>query len=378
MSNEQKRIRKNYRAQFMSKRWKEQKREQLYRFVEEMRADRRVLAKRGIAAALVLVMAVVAVGIATHRGNAVQAKNDVSEEAALQTAVASVGNPTDTIRAVGDGITIAPKYEFVPDESTQSFGDGVNSRFGILIDLDENKVVADRDPETKMYPASMTKVLTVLVAAENITPEQLDDMCTVTFETTNYSYINECSVVGFEVGEQVSVRDLFYGTILCSGADASLTLAEYVAGSHEAFVDLMNAKLDQLGIGDTSHFTNCVGLFDENHYTTAHDMAVIMAAALDNELCAEVLKTRERNIEPNEFHPEGQWLYDKFIGWIEDQDINGTIIGAKTGYVMESGNCCVSALLSNGGHRYILVTGKADSSLMERQDHVAIYQNYTN
>ena len=378
MSNEQKRIRKNYRAQFMSKRWKEQKREQLYRFVEEMRADRRVLAKRGIAAALVLVMAVVAVGIATHRGNAVQAKNDVSEEAALQTAVASVGNPTDTIRAVGDGITIAPKYEFVPDESTQSFGDGVNSRFGILIDLDENKVVADRDPETKMYPASMTKVLTVLVAAENITPEQLDDMCTVTFETTNYSYINECSVVGFEVGEQVSVRDLFYGTILCSGADASLTLAEYVAGSHEAFVDMMNAKLDQLGIGDTSHFTNCVGLFDENHYTTAHDMAVIMAAALDNELCAEVLKTRERNIEPNEFHPEGQWLYDKFIGWIEDQDINGTIIGAKTGYVMESGNCCVSALLSNGGHRYILVTGKADSSLMERQDHVAIYQNYTN
>ena len=378
MSNEQKRIRKNYRAQFMSKRWKEQKREQLYRFVEEMRADRQVLAKRGIAAALVLVMAVAAVGIATHRGNAVQAKDDTSEEATLQTAVASVGNPTDTIRAVGDGITIAPKYEFVPDENTQSFGGDVNSRFGILIDLDDNKVVADRDPETKMYPASMTKVLTVLVAAENITPEQLDDMCTVTFETTNYSYINECSVVGFEVGEQVSVRDLFYGTILCSGADASLTLAEYVAGSHEAFVDMMNAKLDQLGIGDTSHFTNCVGLFDENHYTTAHDMAVIMAAALDNELCAEVLKTRERNIEPNEFHPEGQWLYDKFIGWIEDQEINGTIIGAKTGYVMESGNCCVSALLSNGGHRYILVTGKADSSLMERQDHVAIYQNYTN
>ena len=362
----------------MSKRWKEQKRDQLIRFVEEMRADRRVLAKRSIAAVLVLAVAVGAVAVATRRGNSVEAKADTEKENALQVAVTSVGNPTGDIRALGDGIVITPKYEFVSDENTKNFGGEVNSRFGVLIDLDENKVVADRDPQTKMYPASMTKVLTVLVAAENITPEQLDDMCTVTFETTNYSYINECSVVGFEVGEQVSVRDLFYGTILCSGADASLTLAEYVAGSHEAFVDLMNAKLEKLGISETSHFTNCVGLFDENHYTTAHDMAVIMAAALDNELCAEVLKTRERNIEPNEFHPEGQWLYDKFIGWIEDQEINGTIIGAKTGYVVESGNCCVSALLSNGGHRYILVTGKADSSLMERQDHVAIYQNYTN
>ncbi|MCR5640752.1 MAG: serine hydrolase [Lachnospiraceae bacterium] len=371
---EQKRIKRRYKAQFMSKRWKEQKRENFRHFMERFPAKSHYLWKRGIAAFVIVAVIAVATILARHQGSAskVEAEEELS---AAQVVTNYVGNPTATVVTCG-AVKLTPKYNFVPDDSTQGFAN-INSQFGVLIDLDENRVVASKDPQTKMYPASMTKVLTVLVAAEHITPEQLDDVCTVTFDTTNYSYVNECSVVGFEVNEQVKVRDLFYGTILCSGADASLTLAEYVAGTHENFVVMMNEKLKELGISETSHFTNCVGLFDENHYTTAHDMAVIMAAALDNELCAEVLKTREYNIDPNTFHPEGQWLYDKFIGWIEDQEINGTIIGAKTGYVQESGNCCVSALRSTGGHRYICVTGKAESSLMERLDHVAIYQTYT-
>ena len=366
---EPKRIQRNYKAQFMSKRWKEQK-------LELLSSHWKVLLGGAVAVVAVIVAAVVVIPQVSQKVQTKAAETE-AEPTMADVILDYLDNPTSDIVTLGQQTDSVRRYEFVADDDTKSFGEGVNSRFGILIDLDENHVVASRDPETKMYPASMTKVLTVLVAAEHITPEQLDDVATVTFETTNYSYINECSVVGFEVGEQVTIRDLFYGVILCSGADASVTLAEYVAGSHEAFVDMMNEKLEKLGISDTTHFTNCVGLFDEDHYTTASDMAVIMAAALDNELCAEVLKTREHNIDPNEFHPEGQWLYDKFIGWIEDQEINGTIIGAKTGYVIESGNCCVSALLSNGGHRYILVTGKADSSLMERQDHVAIFQNYT-
>ena len=375
-TEEPKRIRRNYKAQFMSKRWKEQKRDSLQQHLRHMRRNSKLFMRGGIAVVAILAIVVVSVALHHSKDNASTVKAEAEVEVAQQV-VDLVSPPTESVVALGTEITIPLKYEFEENENTQSFGGGVNSQFGILIDLDTNEVVASRAPETMMYPASMTKVLTVLVAAENIAESQLDDVATVTFDTTNYSYVNECSVVGFEPGEQVKVRDLFYGVILCSGADASLTLAEYVAGTHENFVDMMNAKLEQLGISETTHFTNCVGLYDDNHYTTAHDMAVIMAAALDNELCAEVLKTREYNIDPNEFHPEGQWLYDKFIGWIEDQEINGTIIGAKTGYVQESGNCCVSALLSTGGHRYICVTGKAESSMMERLDHVAIYQNYT-
>ena len=131
----------------------------------------------------------------------------------------------------------------------------------------------------------MTKLLTILVAAEHISEEQLDDTFTMTIDITDYSYVNDCSNVGFLVDEKVPVRDLFYGTILPSGGDAAVGLATYVAGSHEAFVDMMNEKLEELGISESAHFTNCVGLYDVNHYCTIYDMAIIMKAALQNELC---------------------------------------------------------------------------------------------
>ena len=99
---------------------------------------------------------------------------------------------------------------------------------------------------------------------------------------------------------------LFYGTILSSGADAALGLATYVAGSQEAFVALMNEKLEELGIADTAHFTNCVGLYDEAHKCTVSDMAVILEAAMDNDLCREVLGARTYETLPTADHPEGQ------------------------------------------------------------------------
>ena len=100
----------------------------------------------------------------------------------------------------------------------------------------------------------------LLVAAEHI--ENLDDTVTITIDITDYCYVNDCSVVGFALDEVVPVRELLYGTILPSGADAALALAKYVAGSQEAFVALMNEKLEELGLSDTAHFTNCVGLYD--------------------------------------------------------------------------------------------------------------------
>ena len=136
----------------------------------------------------------------------------------------------------------------------------------------------------------MTKSMTILVAAENL--KSLDDTVTITIDITDYCFVNDCSVVGYELGESVTVRELLYGTILPSGADAALALAIYVAGSHEAFVELMNQKAEELGIADTTHFTNCVGLYNEAHHCTVRDMAVILNAAMENELCREVLGAR--------------------------------------------------------------------------------------
>ena len=186
-----------------------------------------------------------------------------------------------------------------------------------------------------------------------------------------------CSVVGLMVDETVSVRELFYGTILSSGADAALGLATYVAGSQEAFVALMNEKLEELGLSDTAHFTNCVGLYDEAHKCTVSDMAVMLEAAMDNDLCREVLGARTYETAPTTDHPEGQILSNWFLRRIEDKDTGDvTVTGAKTGYVAESGNCAVSCGETADGRRYICVTADAHSAWRAIYDHVDLYKTY--
>ena len=150
-------------------------------------------------------------------------------------------------------------YTAQTTDATTSVDDEVQSTNGIFIDLATGNILFDRDAHTRINPASMTKVLTVLVAAEHVT--DWSDTFEITPEITNYSYVHDCSAVGFSNNEVVTVEDLFYGTVLCSGGDAALGLATYVAGSQEAFVDMMNEKLKELGLSDTAHFTNCVGLY---------------------------------------------------------------------------------------------------------------------
>ena len=137
-------------------------------------------------------------------------------------------------------------FEAHKTEKTEKFPKSVVSSRGILIDVESGDILAAEGAHKRIVPASMTKILTVLVAAEHITPEQMDDKVEITIDITDYSYRNDCSNTGYEVGEKVTVRDLFYGTILPSGADSAVALATYVAGSHEKFVDMMNEKLEEM------------------------------------------------------------------------------------------------------------------------------------
>lgn len=270
-----------------------------------------------------------------------------------------------------------PVYEFKENgQTSEIYGEEVISTHGILIDESTDTIVASKGAKDRISPASMTKVLTVLVAAENMTEEQLEDTFTMTLEITDYSYVNDCSNVGFLDGELVKVKDLFYGTILPSGGDAAVGLATYVAGSHEAFVELMNEKLDALGLSDTAHFTNCVGLYDANHYCTVYDMAVIMKAALQNDLCKKVLGEKCYTTSPTTEHPEGITISNWFLRRIEDKETSGEVLGAKTGFVAQSGNCAVSYSISDAGTPYICVTAGSASSWRCIYDHVEIYNRY--
>lgn len=270
-----------------------------------------------------------------------------------------------------------PPIQFVEtDDTAYIYAEEVMSTNAILVREDTNEITAMKGAYERINPASMTKVLTVLVAAEYISPAELNNTFTMTRDITDYAYVNDCSSVGFLENEVVTVRDLFYGTVLSSGGDAAVGLATYVAGSHETFVDMMNAKLKELGLNETAHFTNCVGLYDEDHYCTVYDMAVIMKAAVQNEMCRDFLSLHTYTTTTTEQHPEGITISNWFLRKIEDKDSGGEVICAKTGYVTESKNCAVSYATCADGKPYICVTTGADSGWRCIYDHVEIYNRY--
>ena len=314
---------------------------------------------------IIIITAVVVLGKKTGTD-----EESMGQDDAVKEAIASASSISQIFAST-------PVYTFESTSDTATiYSEEVISTNAILINESTDTIVASKGAKERISPASMTKVLTVLVAAEQLTEEDLDDTFTMTREITDYAYVNDCSTVGFLDGEKVPVRDLFYGTTLHSGGDAAVGLATYVAGSHEAFVDMMNAKLEAMGLADSAHFTNCVGLYDVEHYCTVYDMAVIMKAAMQNEMCREFLSAHSYTTTPTTEHPEGIEISNWFLRRIEDKDTGGEVLCAKTGYVVQSKNCAVSYGTFEGGTPYICVTAGSTSSWRCIYDHVEIYNRY--
>ena len=271
-----------------------------------------------------------------------------------------------------------PTWTIHTTENTAQVSPDFPSQYVLLLDLETGEVLAQRDRTARINPASMTKILTLLVSAEHITKGALEmGHFTMTRAVADYTFSNNCSVVGYEVDEVIPAKELFYGCILCSGADACMGLALTVFGSHEAIVEAMNAKLAELGLSETSHFTNCVGLYDPDHYTTVEDMAIIMKAALENEFCREVMSTINYQSVPTPQHKDGQVLSNLFSRRIQYQDTGAvTVSCAKTGYVEESGFCAASYGENSEGQGFICVTGKSTGTQQSIKDHAALYKAY--
>lgn len=267
-------------------------------------------------------------------------------------------------------------YEAHTTDATVTTGADIISERSIMIDLASGDILMQKGYKDRISPASMTKVLTVLVAAEHLTPEQLDDTFTITHDITAYVWKHDCSAVNWGDDETVTVRDMLYGTILPSGADAAVGLATYIAGSEEAFVDLMNQKIEELGLSGSSHFTNCVGLYDDNHYSTVYDIAMMMEAAIDNDLALDALSTKKYTTSSTDQHPDGIEISNWFLRRIEDKDTGGEVIAAKTGFVNESRNCAVSYGIDNSGNGFVICTQGSTSSWRCIYDHVAMYKQF--
>ena len=260
----------------------------------------------------------------------------------------------------------------------------VTAKYSVLLDVPNNKLYTARNYTKKAYPASLTKLMTVIVAIEHT--DNLKDTYKFTKEDIQSLQDENASVAGFKAGEKVTIEDLLYGAMLPSGADATLGLANYVAGSEEAFVKMMNDKVEEMGLTGT-HFTNASGLHDEDHYSTAMDMAMIVKYGLETEGVSKefikIISAESHTTKKSNKHKEGILLgsifFQRYEGFYIDRDEDGKadakIVGGKTGFTDES-KYSLASVYEVDGEYYVCVTLKSADSSKATNDNVAIAERY--
>ena len=239
----------------------------------------------------------------------------------------------------------------------------ISSSNALLINLTAGEVVFEHNANERVYPASLTKIMTVLIGLEQAT----GDTMIVKADFTQLM-LDNAAIVGFEYGEERSLMEILHGAMLPSGADATSTIAYNIAGSYEGFVELMNERARELGMYQTN-FTNASGLHNENHYSTAHDMAVLLRYALDNPIFREIFMAKEYPFTSlfGEHHVMKSTL---FMNLWTTSFTGGEIIGGRTGFTSEAGRCLAS-LATNGEDEFILITFGADSYDANQNAHIS-------
>ena len=217
---------------------------------------------------------------------------------------------------------------------------GMEGAAGFMMEANTGVVLYDHNGSQRMTPASTTKILTALLVIEHCT--DYNEVITFSHESVN-NISWDSSKIGAQEGEQMTVDQVLYGLFLKSGNDAAYALAEYVSGSMEAFAELMTQRAAELGCTD-SHFANPHGLTDEEHYTTPHDLAVILQECVRHPEFIKYASADYYYIESTNMNPDGYTWYtsNKFLNDSYDT-YDPRVIASKTGFTDEAGNCLVTA-----------------------------------
>lgn len=262
-----------------------------------------------------------------------------------------VGNGNDGSTENGPGTTSSTLTTSQIPQPT------ISSEGAVLMDGATGTVLFSKNGDTQFYPASITKLMTALLVAENCS---LDEV--VTFSATATTNLESGAVsINMTEGDTMTVRQCLYALLLKSANEVGNALAEHVAGSNAAFADMMNARAAALGCTGT-HFTNPHGLNDSNHYTTPHDMALIAREAFKNETVKTVASTRTYTLPATKKNPSGLTVTmgHKMLNPGDSRYYPG-VIGGKTGYTSKAGNTLVTAA-EQDGVRLIAVVMKSKST----------------
>jgi D-alanyl-D-alanine carboxypeptidase (penicillin-binding protein 5/6) len=233
--------------------------------------------------------------------------------------------------------------------------DEYDSKYIYVENRTSKNEVIKKNHKVRTCPASLTKIMTTIVALEHI--EDLSAIAPIDVDTYKEMVNNNSSMAGFYGKEQTTYRDLLYGTILSSGGEAANSLAINIAGSVENFVKLMNNKASELGLHDT-HFVNPEGLHDKNQYTTAYDMAKLLDYALDNGHFRAIFTKETFNTTSTLDHPGGIVLRSTVLSKLHEVPQNGfKIIGGKSGTTYQAGQCWATLAIKDDVEYIAIVMG---------------------
>lgn len=223
----------------------------------------------------------------------------------------------------------------------------VASKAAILMDVNTGRVLWEQNADLQRAPASTTKMLTAIVAIEE---GNVNDKVRVSKRASEEAG----SSLWLQEGEVLKLQELLYGMMLKSGNDAAMAIAEHIGGSVEQFAEMMNNKAAEIGTKN-SHFANPNGLPNDNHYSSAYDLAAIARYGLRNSLFSEIVKTRTKVI-PDPFHEWDRKVYNtnRLLGKVEGID------GVKTGYTDAAGHCLVASATRNNHQLVAVVLGSAN------------------
>lgn len=246
-------------------------------------------------------------------------------------------------------------YNIFFDTSMNSSEKEYDSEYIYVMNREDRSEIFSQHHEEKAYPASLVKIMTTLIALEEI--EDLSANAPVDIDTYREMVNNNASMAGFYGKEQTTYRDLLYGTILSSGGEAANSLAIHVAGSTESFVEKMNDKAADIGLENT-HFTNLEGLHSRNQYTTAADMGKLLDYALNDANFKAIFTRDSFQTTPTLDHPEGIILQSTVLSKLNETDQNGfEIIGGKSGTTFEAGQCWITLATKNEVEYIAVVMG---------------------
>lgn len=248
----------------------------------------------------------------------------------------------------------------VPKGSDNSKEPGLDAESSLIFDITQQEALYADNIYEKLYPASVTKILTALLTLKYA---DLTDMVTVSY---NASHIAEWDAkkCGFQEGDKILLEDLLYAFLIYSGNDAGIAIAEHIAGSEEAFADMMNEEARALGAVH-SNFVNSHGLHDDNHYTTAYDIYLIFSECIKDEIFLDIIHSPYHKLSYEDAagtsHTVTYYSTNRYLVGREASPKGVTVIGGKTGTTRKAGSCLVLLSENEEQHSFISVIFKSET-----------------